>query len=86
MLKALPATEVSRLPLAELEQLQSALRAYACALLGRAEWVEDIVQNANRYLLEHASNFQPGTNFLECISRRIAEIHTSHFLLDTCGL
>ena len=59
----IPLAAESRLPLAELEQLQPALRAYAGSLLGRAEWVEDIVQDANLYLLEHASDYQTGTNF-----------------------
>jgi hypothetical protein len=97
MLKTLPATVVSRLPLAELEPLQSAPRAYACALLGRPEWVEDIVQNAKLYKLSQRLNqaldamMQGALDALqerasEFISRRIPEIHTSHFLLDTCGL
>ncbi len=97
MLKTLPATVVSRLPLAELEPLQSAPRAYACALLGRPEWVEDIVQNAKLYKLSQRLNqaldamMQGALDALqerasEFISRRIPEIHTSHFLLNICGL
>jgi RNA polymerase sigma-70 factor (ECF subfamily) len=59
----IPTVGESRLPLLELNQLQPDLRAYAGSLLGRPEWVEDIVQDANLYLLENAGDFTPGTNF-----------------------
>ncbi len=42
---------------------QDRLYAYAMSLLGRADLIEDIVQQTNLVLLRKADEFQPGTEF-----------------------